>query len=177
MRKVTLFLPLAVILLCAGTFPQADPFRGIQCNSDVVKTLTGRQMGNGTSSSLEEKHKDISLTDMGGQMGPGDLFTGSWKICNQEYVLLITKRGLISDVLKRPEHSSKTPYFSSSGCQGSGVKESDVIEAVLENVAGKDLLPARAAWKINEKTSKFVSIPTQGLLCPRSGILPDDQQK
>lgn len=176
MRKVIL-LSLAVILLCAGTFPQADPFRGIQCNSDVVKTLTGRQMGNGTSSSLEEKHKDIGLTDMGGEMGPSDLFTGSWKICNQEYVLLITKRGLISDVIKLPEHSSKTPYFSSTGCKGKGVKESDVIEAVLENASGKDLLPAKAAWKINEKTNKFVSLPTEGLLCPRDGVIDADKEK
>lgn len=134
-------------------------------------------MGDGTSSSLEEKHKDIGLTDLGGSIGPGELFTGAWRICNQDYILLINKRQVISDVLKFPAHSPKTPRFSSTGCQGNGVKESDAIEAVLENVAGKDLLPAKVAWKINEKTGKFISIPTEGLLCPRSGILSDDEVK
>ena len=36
------------------------------------------------------------------------------------------------------------------------------------------LLPAKVAWKIDEKTKKFVSLPTKGLRCPRNGIITAD---
>ena len=173
MRKLVILLPLTIIFLCTGTIPPDDPFRGIQCDSDVVKTLTGRRMGKEPSKSIEEKHKDIGLADLGGDMVSDDLFLGSWKICNQEYLMLIDNRDIISDVLKFPEHSKQTPEFTGE-CEIKGAHKSDEIVAILDNVAGKDLLPAKAAWMINKKTKKFVKLPTEGLLCPRNGIITAD---
>ena len=37
-----------------------------------------------------------------------------------------------------------------------------------------DPLPALSAWKIDQQHAKFVKIPTDGLLCPRSGIYTVD---
>src|SRR5262249_18130885 len=173
MRRLLILLPLIITFLCAGTILPDDPFRGIQCDSDVVKTLTGRRMGKETSKSMEERHKDIGLADLGGDMVSDELFLGSWKICNQEYLILIDNRDIISDVLKFLEHSKQTPEFIGE-CEVNGVHKSDVIVAVLDNAAGKGLLPAKAAWMINKKTKKFVKVPTEKLLCPRNGIITAD---
>ena len=176
MRKFLKILPLIVVLCAAASLPD-DPFRGIQCDSDVIKTLTGRRFGNGTSSSLEKLHKDLGLKDLGGDEYSDLIFLGSWKICDQEYMLLInTKRDIISDVLKVPEHTKKMPEFVGE-CEVNGVHKSGGIVAILENVAGKDLLPAKAAWKIDEKTNKFVPISTEGLRCARNGIITEDQEQ
>jgi hypothetical protein len=36
------------------------------------------------------------------------------------------------------------------------------------------LLPAKAAWKIEENAAKFVALSSTGLSCPRSGIITAD---
>jgi hypothetical protein len=36
------------------------------------------------------------------------------------------------------------------------------------------MLPAKVAWKIDEKNGRFVSIPTDGVRCSRSGIITSD---
>ena len=45
------------------------------------------------------------------------------------------------------------------------------VVAVLRDQAGQDELAANVAWKIDEKAVKFAAAPTDGLLCPRAGVL------
>jgi hypothetical protein len=46
--------------------------------------------------------------------------------------------------------------------------------AVLNNQAGAENLSAKSAWKIDRKTAKFVKVATEGMQCPRSGIITED---
>ena len=59
-------------------------------------------------------------------------------------------------------------------CQVGEKKVPGTIIAVLKNEAGANLLAAEAAWKIDEKSAKFVKLTTDGLRCPRDGIFSVD---
>jgi hypothetical protein len=55
-----------------------------------------------------------------------------------------------------------------------GKEVPEEIVAVLNNQAGVENLPAKSAWKIDSKKAKFVKLATEGMLCPRSGIITAD---
>src|SRR5436190_561817 len=46
--------------------------------------------------------------------------------------------------------------------------------AVLQGNEGKDVLPATAAWRIDEAGKRFVKVPAEGLLCARDGVITAD---
>ena len=48
------------------------------------------------------------------------------------------------------------------------------IFGVLDRTKDAENLPALNAWKIDEKNAKFVKMPTEGLLCSKSGIYTVD---
>jgi hypothetical protein len=132
-------------------------------------------MRNERSVVIENRHKDLGLKDLGGSdlSDASKLFLASWRICGDEYMLLEDGHSVVRDVLKVPEHSKTSPEFTGE-CQNKGTKMRGTIVAILNNEAGKDTLSAKAAWKIDEKTAKFIKIPTDGLGCPRDGIITAD---
>ncbi|HZS48107.1 MAG TPA: hypothetical protein VFC63_23760 [Blastocatellia bacterium] len=173
MKKIALTSSLVVFLtfIVAGS-PQ-DQFTGIQCGSDITKTLIGRKIGNGSSEAIEKKHTDLGLKDLGGDEIADKLFSSSWRICGDEYMLLLDGRSIIRDTIKVPAHSKKSPE-SIGKCQANGTKIPGTVVAILNNEEGKDSLSATAAWKIDTKTAKFVKLSTDGLMCSRDGIITED---
>ena len=57
-----------------------------------------------------------------------------------------------------------------------GKETKAIVVAILntETESGAATLPAKIAWKIDEKKAKFVSLPAEGFRCPRSGIITLD---
>lgn len=175
MRKFTTILPLMLFLFSAGASGPQDGFSGIRCGADIPKALIGRFMRNERVVVIENRHKDLGLKDLGGtdisERPP--LFASSWKICGDEYMLLEDGHSVVRDVLKVPEHSKRSPEFIGE-CQNNGAKMPGTIVAILNNEEGKAILSAKAAWKVDKKSARFIKISTEGLGCPRSGIITAD---
>jgi hypothetical protein len=79
------------------------------------------------------------------------------------------------DVLKVPPHSKTSPLFIGT-CEMSGKESKDIVVAILDNEkeTNASALTAKAAWKIDQKEMKFVSVPVECLRCPRSGVITLD---
>jgi hypothetical protein len=76
-------------------------------------------------------------------------------------------------VVPFPPHSKSAPAFSGF-CRAKGRDLPDIILAVLDGSTAADPLPAKTAWKIDQKGAKFVPVSAEGLTCPRSGIITAD---
>jgi hypothetical protein len=162
----------AALLFCANASHASDGFSSVRCGADVPKALIGRTMSNERVVVIEQRHKDLALQDMGGSEISDRLFLASWQICGDEYALL-EEKNVVRDVLKFPQHSKASPEFIGS-CQIDGKKVSDTIIAVLRNEKGAESLSATAAWKIDAKVMRFVALRTDGLRCPRDGVITVD---
>ena len=121
---------------------------------------------------LEERHKDLGLKDLWGEEISDRLFLISWRICGEEYILL-EEKDVVRDVLKFPKHSKDSPQFIGS-CQLNGHDLPGTAIGVLKNKHGVEILPAVAAWKIDDKQMKFVQLQTEGLRCSRDGTTTAD---
>jgi hypothetical protein len=162
---------LCLVLLVCGSARAADGFDKVLCGSDIPKALIGQRSPNGKVVAIEGRHKDLSLKHLGSEEISDNLWTTYWSICGSEFVIL--DDGRIRDVLPFPPHSKDAPAFGGT-CQANGKDLPDAIVAVLSLTPGKEPLPASAAWKIDTKRVKFVSISTDGLTCPRNGIFTVD---
>ena len=151
----------------------ADLFSKIQCGADIPKGLIGGMMGNEASASVEARHKALGLKDLGGEELTGGLFLSSWRICGNEYLMIMDKKSVVRDVLQFPPHSKASPEFIGS-CRVNGKQLPGEIVAVLSNQAGAENLSAKFAWKIDSRKAAFVKLATEGLQCPRSGIITED---
>ena len=89
--------------------------------------------------------------------------------------MLLQDDSTVRDVLKVPAHSKKSPLFIGA-CEMNGKETKTIVVAILntETESGAATLPATIAWKIDEKKTKFVSLSTEELRCPRSGIITLD---
>lgn len=176
----------ATILVSASAVcAAADAFDSVKCGSDVPSALVGKRLSVEPFAAVEGRHRDLSLKSLGGDEISDDLNDASFSICGKEYVLLLGVHGKIRDVLPFPSHSRTSPAFTAGNCQLNGKPLGDAVMAVLDNRAatggtshysGDDstLLPATTAWKIDEKSAKFVGISPRGVSCPRGGILTVD---
>src|SRR5215813_14999390 len=151
----------------------ADLFSKVQCGTDVPKALIGGSMTNERSAAIEARHKTLGLKDLGGSDLAGDLFLSSWLICGNEYMMILDKKSVVRDVLQFPQHSKASPEFIGS-CQVNGKQLPGELIAALNNQTGAENLSAKFAWKIDKKTAKFMKVPTEGMQCPRSGIITED---
>jgi hypothetical protein len=167
----------AVILTFTALFPfhsafaGSDEFSAIRCGADdVAKTLIGKKVSNERVVDLEKRHEDLGLKDLGATEISKRLSCTSWLICGSE-VMLLQDNSIVGDVLKVPAHSKKSPEFIGT-CDIDGKETKAIVVAILDNEteSGAPTLPAKIAWKIDEKKAKFVSLSTEGLGCPRSGI-------
>jgi hypothetical protein len=162
----------AAFLFCGNACCASDGFSAVRCGSDISKALIGRTMSNERVVVVEERHKNLGLKDLGGSEISERLFLVSWRICGDEFALL-EEKDVVRDVLNFPPHSKGSPEFIGS-CRINGNEMPDTIIAVLENRRGAAALPAKAAWKIDVAGTRFVKLPTEGLLCPRDGVITTD---
>ena len=171
-KKIVNGFAFILLLSCGSGLRAADGFDGIRCGSDISKSLVGRTMSNERIVIIQERHKDLGLKDLGGTGVSERLFLISWLICGDEYVLL-EENDVVRDVLKFPRHSKDSPEFIGTG-QLNGSDVPGTIIAVLKNDKDAKHLRAAVAWKIDEKRMKFITLQTEGLQCPRSGIITSD---
>ena len=164
----------ALVLLFASVKAHAlDGFEKVQCGSDIPKALIGQRTSDEPVAAIEARHATLGLKNLGGSEVSDKLFSASWQICGQEYALILDDRSVVRDALQFPAHSRNSPGFMGA-CQIGEKKVPGTIIAVLKNEAGAKLLAAEAAWKIDEKSAKFVKMTTDGLGCPRDGIFSVD---
>jgi hypothetical protein len=161
-------------LLVTNAFGGYDAFNGVECGSDIPKALTGKRMSNQRVADLEKRHADLGLKDLGGDEISEQLSCTSWLICGSEFMLL-EDESFIRDVLKVPPHSKTSPLFIGM-CEMNGKESKDILVAILDNEKATEAsaLTAKVAWKIDQKKMKFVSVPVEGLRCPRNGVSTAD---
>jgi hypothetical protein len=172
-------MKLGIVLLVTGLLVTnvlggSDAFSGIRCGSDIPKALTGKRMSNERIADLEERHADLGLKDLGADEISDRLSCISWLICGSEFMLL-EDESFVRDVLKVPPHSKTSPLFIGT-CEMNGKESKDIVVAILDNEKETDAnaLTAKVAWRIDQKKMKFVSVPVEGLRCPRSGVNTSD---
>ena len=152
-----------------------DGFEAVRCGSDVAKALIGRKSANEPVVTIEARHKDIGLKDLGADEISDRLNVVNWLICGEEYAVL-EDGDTVRDVVKIPKHSKETPEFSGR-CQLNGKDVPGYVLGVLKNEEGVEMLSALTAWKIDQKQKKFVELKTEGLRCSRDGIITADGGK
>jgi hypothetical protein len=172
MNIASAFLLATLVLGCASAQGASDAFAAVQCKSDIAKALIGQTMSNESTAAIEGRHKDLGLKDLGGSEVSDELFLSSWRICAEEYQLL-EEKGIVRDVLKFPGHSKDSPEFVGA-CLSNGKQAPGVVVAVLTNEKDAATLAATAAWTIDEKAKRFSRLQTQGLRCPRDGVITAD---
>lgn len=152
-----------------------DGFGSIACGDDIPKALVGKKLSNEPDSAVENRHKNLALNNLGGDEITDDLFLSTWTICGNDYMLTL-KRGAVSDVLKMPAYAGPEKEFDGD-CTKAKTPVPGVIVGILVDQPGLDALPAKTAWKLDDKTGKFTSIPADGLTCARHDILFPDARK
>jgi hypothetical protein len=162
----------AAFLFCSSAAGASDGFGNVRCGADVPKALVGQTMSDERVVAIEARHKDLGLKDLGGSEISDRLFLASWQICGDEYALL-EEKNVVRDALKVPPHSKDSPEFIGS-CRSNGKELPDTIIAVLRDEKGAENLAATAAWKIDRKGNKFAALATEGLRCPRDGVITSD---
>ena len=172
---------LAFATLVVTTAAQAaDGFEAVHCGADVRTALLGKKLGSGPTDQMEKRHADLGLKDLGGDELNDDLGSVFWKICGKDYFTVVASGGAIRDVLELPQHTHTAPHFTSLGCKINGKPDSDLVVGVYDNTkvfkpeTPNDLLPATAAWTINQKTGKMTPLSVAGLMCPRIDIISSD---
>lgn len=172
-----------IILVACGTSWAQDEFDGLKCGNDIAKALIGKRGSNAPVAAIELRHKDLGLKNLGGTEISDRLFLASWQICGSEYELLVnTATKLVRDVIAFPAHSAASPMFIGA-CGGAGEASPDTLVAVLNNRGRSDArdekmamsrLKATAAWRIDTSKERFVTLPTEKLMCPLGGIVTQD---
>ena len=173
MRHLTSILLPCLLLVCGEAFSAQDGFSGVHCGADIPAALHGRFMPDETVVTIEKRHTDLGLKDLGADQLEKGWSLISWQICGNEFMLIEDDRSIVRDVLKIPPHSKSTPE-SSGPCTMHGADVPGVVVAILDRKPGGANLPATVAWRVDEKEGKFIPLPTAGLLCSRAGIITAD---
>ena len=119
-------------------------------------------MPNERVAAIERRHKDLGLKDLGADEIAEDLNTIYWMICGSRFILM-EDHDLVRDAMPLPP-SSDDIFEYTGKCQFDNTKIPEVVVAFFERKNGTNVLPARAAWKIDRKKG-FVKLPTEGLRC------------
>jgi hypothetical protein len=164
---------IASALVACEAYCASDGFDAVRCGADIPAALVGKAMSNDKVRVLEHRHEDLGLRDLGGSEISDQLFSASWQICGNEFMLLEDKRSVVRDVLRVPDHSKSSPAFVGT-CAVNGKSVSGTIVAILSNEEGSKTLSAKAAWRIDERAVRFVTFPTAALRCPRDGVFTVD---
>ncbi len=160
----------------------ADEFDAIKCGADIPKAMVGKHSSNERVVATEARYRNLGLKDLGGIEISDRLFLISWRICGSEYAeLLNIEKNLVRDVLPLPAHSLHLPLSFAEQCEVAGKNIRDAVIAILDNAQGLRpkayldtiMLPAKTAWRIDERQEQFVPMQTQGLSCTLSGSSVD----
>jgi hypothetical protein len=166
--KRTIGILILTLLGCSQAYAR-DGFEAVRCDGDIVKALVGQRGVDEPVVKTEARHKDLGLKDLGASDDDG-FSSITWLICGKEFMVLEDDgANIFHDALQIPPHSKSNPAFQGF-CKLKGKAMRQVVVAVLRDQTGQDELPAVAAWKIDEKTIKFVKLAPDDLLCPRSGV-------
>jgi len=177
-------MSIAICLLC-GVADARDEFDAVRCGQDISRALSGRKSSSEPVVQIEARHRDLSLKNLGGEEISDAANSASWLICGTEYQLLYDGHQSVRDVLRLPAHSRVSPEFWGI-CQRNRRKLPGTVVAVLDDRLGDlhgvshysstdgTVLPAKAAWRVDERSGRFVPLSTNGLQCPRSGIITAD---
>jgi hypothetical protein len=168
-----LFFILAAICFAGAQTACADEFQKVRCSGDIPKALIGQRGPVQRIVVLEKKYAALGLKHLGADEISDRLSSVNWLICGNEFMLLVDRGGLVSDAVPFPSHSKAAPAFSGI-CQSKGKDLPDIFVGVLDGASKADLLPVVTAWKIDKARAKFVNVPSENLLCPRSGIYTVD---
>ena len=164
---------LATIVFATARAASADEFQNVKCGGDIPKAMIGQRSTNERIVVSEKKYQALGLKHLGADEISDNLSSIDWRICGAEYSELVTRNGRVGDVIPIPPHSKETPIFSGV-CTLKGKELPGTIFGVLDRTKDAENLPALQAWKIDEKNAKFVKMPTEGLLCAKSGIYTVD---
>jgi len=183
MYKFSLIILFGLLVCVQGW--AVDEFDAIRCGANIPKAMVGKHSSNERVVTTEARHSNLGLKDIGGTEISELLFLISWRICGGEYAVLVnTEKKLVRDVLPLPEHSLLLPQSFAEKCQVAKKDIPDVVIAILDNAEKLRpkayleaiMLPAKMAWKIDERQERFVPIPIQGLSCAVSGSSVDFKQ-
>ena len=163
----------ALVYFALGQVSFADEFQKVKCGADIPKAMIGQHSQNERVVVTEKKYHALGLKHLGADEISDRLSSINWLICGTEFIALVDKSGLVSDVLPHPPHSKKSPAFEGI-CQVKGKDLPDIVFAILDGAQARDPMPAVTAWKIDQETARFVKISSQGMLCPRSGVYTVD---
>jgi hypothetical protein len=175
---VLIFVAVLFSGLVCGQGWAADEFDTIKCGADIPKAMVGKHSPTKRVVVIEARHSNLGLKDLGGIEISDRLFLISWRICSSEYAVLINNgKHLVRDVLSVPAHSLYSAQSFVEGCEVASKTVPDAVIAILDNSQGQKaksyletiMLPAKVAWKIDERQERFVLMPTQGLSCAVSG--------
>ena len=176
MKAIQRMFLLLFLLAFAPACWAEDGFGSVTCGGDIPKAMVGKKLSNESDSAVENRQKNLTLKDLGGDEITDDLFLSTWTICGSDYMLTL-KRGVVSDVLKMPAHAGAEKEFDGD-CTKGKTPVPGVIVGILVDRSGSDALSAKTVWKLDEKTGKFTSMPADGLTCARHDILfPDGEKK
>jgi hypothetical protein len=144
----------------------------VKCGADIPKAVIGQRSANERIVVIEKRNSALGLKHLGADEISDGLSSINGLVCGTEFITL-DRRRLVGDVSPVPPHSKQSPAFSGI-CQVKGKDLPDIIFAILDRSKDAENLPVLAAWKIDQKAAKFVKMPNEGLLCPRSGIYTVD---
>ncbi len=164
---------LASICFAGAQIACADEFQKVRCGADIPKALIGQRGPVQRIVVLEKKYSALGLKHLGADEISDRLSSVNWLICGNEFMLLVDRGGLVSDAVPFPPHSKASPAFSGI-CQSGGKDLPDIFVGILDGASKADFLPVVTAWKIDKQRAKFIKVPGENLLCPRSGIYTVD---
>ncbi len=164
---------LGAIVLSFSAAQARDEFTHVRCGEDIAKALTGQRMPSGRVVAIEERHKAIGLKHLGADIIADDMNTISWRVCGTR-IMVLEKSSRIRDVIVFPRDGAVWPAFVGR-CRRDGQTMEGEVTAVLDRKSAHgDALPAKEAWRIDQKAARFVRVEAKGLLCPTLGILADE---
>ncbi len=156
-----------LVTLFASGFAFAGPaksdFDGLTCQSNIAQELVGRKMSNEPVVKTEARYKSLDLKDLGADEISDNLSSIVWRICGNQYVLLM-KKDRVQSALKIPEQ------FRNSGEVMTCMPLDKALTGYYLAVSGKrsaKSIHADAAWVLDEKQAKFVLVESAVLECER----------
>lgn len=181
MRRVVAGFVVALVVASTMRGVQArDAFDVVKCEGDVAAALSGKHIAEEFDDVAEKKHASIGLKAEGGEIISDGLNYAAWTMCGGSYHMLM--RGKVIRSVVRADHSRTAPAFLGQ-CEMNGKPMSDLVLAILKpsntdtgHASARDhtLIPATLAWRIDEKSGRFVETSASGMMCPRDGIATAD---
>jgi hypothetical protein len=157
-----------------------DAFDAVKRDGDVAAALSGKHMGEEFDDVVEKKHASIGLKAEGGEVISDALNYAAWTMCGGSYHVL--ERGNVIRSVVRADHSRSAPAFLGQ-CETNGKPVPGLVLAVLKpsspleghaSPSDHTLMPAQSAWRIDEKSAKFVEVSASNMMCPRDGVATID---